>query len=68
MHLFHKYEKVLTKMATMCFPGGILRGPAEEKVIAEIQICKKCGKERGIIYFQNGNTQNIHPDYIRHSC
>ena len=62
MHLWHKWSTVEKRAATGTMSN--LWGSREEHVIVEVQKCR-CGKERGIIHFQNGRDKNIHPDFIR---
>jgi len=64
MHLWHTWETKSRRKATASYSGGLLAPARSYDVIAELQKCK-CGKERGLLRFLDGDVKEIHPDFIR---
>jgi len=68
MHLWHKWKTVRTSCAVATLRQTWTRpAPAKVQVIGELQRCAKCGAERGVLHFPNGDALVVHAAFITES-
>ena len=66
MHLWHKWKTVETRSFRLICNGFLTNWKdVAETAVAEIQVCAKCGAERGWIHRLNGEKQACHPAFLR---
>lgn len=65
MHIFHKWDVIDRGYAVFEGNGPLTKAKEEREGVCELQMCRKCTKERGVIHLLNGTKQIVHADFIR---